>query len=91
MKIKLNVRINLTSEGRLFTVWPKSHAFLPGIEFYTGQGASTSEAVEDLFTKLPEEFTFDDEFAVRTASLEHSLQRPFQIVHSDTVRAFVLT
>lgn len=91
MKIKLNVRVNLTSEGRLFTVWPKSHAFLPGIEFYTGQGASTSEAVEDLFTKLPEEFTFDDEFAVRTASLEHSLQRPFQIVHSDTVRAFVLT
>ena len=91
MKIKLNVRVNLTSEGRLFTVWPKSHAFLPGIEFYTGLGASTSEAVEDLFAKLPEEFTFDDEFAVRTASLEHSLQRPFQIVHSDTVRAFVLT
>ena len=91
MKIKLNVRVNLTSEGRLFTVWPKSHAFLPGIEFYTGQGASTSEAVEDLFTKLPEEFTFDDEFAVRTASLEHSLQRPFQIVHSDSVRTFVLT
>ena len=91
MKIKLNERVNLTSEGRLFTVWPKSHAFLPGIEFYTGQGASTSEAVEELFAKLPEEFTFDDEFAVRTASLEHSLQRPFQIVHSDTVRAFVLT
>ena len=91
MKIRLNVRINLTSDGRMFTVWPKFHIFLPGLEFYTGHGASTSEAVEDLFAKLPEEFTIDDEFAVRTASLEHSLQRPFQIVHSDSVRTFVLT
>ena len=91
MKIKLNVRVNLTSGGRLFTVWPKSHAFLPGLEFYTGQGASTSEAIEDLFAKLPEEFTIDDDFAVRTASLEYRLQRPFQIVHSDKVRTFVLT
>ena len=91
MKIKLNVRVNLTSEGRLFTVWPKSHALLPGIEFYKGQGSSTREAVEDLFTRLPEEFTRDDEFAVRTASLEHTLQRPFQIVHSDKARTFVLT
>ena len=85
------MRVNLTSEGRLFTVWPKSHAFLPGIEFYTGHGASTSEAVEDLFAKLPEEFTIDDEFAVRTTSLKHTLQRPFQIVLSDMVRTFVLT
>ena len=85
------MRVNLTSGGRLFTVWPKSHAFLPGLEFYTGQGASTSEAVEDLFAKLPEEFTIDDEFAVRTTLLEHTLQRPFQIVHSDMVRTFVLT
>ena len=91
MKIKLNVRVNLTSEGRLFTVWPKSHEFHPGIEFYTGQGSSTREAVEDLFTRLPEEFTIDDEFAVRTASLEHALHRPFQIVHSEKVRTFVLT
>lgn len=91
MKIKLNVRVNLTSESRLFTVWPKSHEFLPGIEFYTGQGSSTREAVEDLFTRLPEEFTIDDEFAVRTASLEHTLHRPFQIVHSEKVRTFVLT
>ena len=51
MKIKLNVRVNLTSEGRLFTVWPKPHKFLPGIEFYTGQGSSTAEAVEELFTQ----------------------------------------
>ena len=91
MKIKLNVRVNLTSEGRLFTVWPKSHEFLPGVEFYTGHGSSTGEAIEDLFAKLPEEFTIDDEFAVRTASLEHTLHRPFQIVHSDAVRTFVLT
>ena len=91
MKIKLNVRVNLTSEGRLFTVWPKSHEFLPGIACYTGQGSSTREAVEDLYTRMPEEFTIDDEFAVRTASLEHALHRPFQIVHSEKVRTFVLT
>ena len=90
MKIKLNVRVNLTSEGRMFTVWSKFHTFLPGIEFYTGHGASTSEAVEDLFAKLPEEFTIDDEFAVRTTSLEAVLQRPFEIVHSKKVRGFQL-
>ena len=90
MKIKLNVRVNLTSKGRVFTVWPKAHKYLPGIEFYTGFGMSTSEAIEDLYAKLPNEFTIDDEFAVRTASLEHTLQRPFQIVLSDTVRTFVL-
>ena len=90
MKIKLNVRVNLTTKGRLFTIWPKSHKFLPGLEFYTGHGSSTSEAIEDLYAQLPEEFTIDDEFVVRTASLEHGLQRPFQIMHSDTVRDFVL-
>ena len=91
MKIKLNVRVNLTKEGRLFTVWPKFHGFLPGLEFYTGHGFSTSEAVEDLFAKLPEEFTIDDEFAVRTASLEPTLHRPFEIVHSNMVRVFNLS
>ena len=91
MKIKLNVRVNLTSEGRVFTVWPKAHSYLPGIEFYTGFGMSTSEAIEDLYAKLPNEFSIDDEFTVRTISLEHTLQRPFQIVHSDTLRTFVLT
>lgn len=90
MKIKLNVRVNLTTEGRLFTVWPKTHQFLPGLEFYTGHGSSTSEAVEDLFAKLPEEFTIDDEFAVRATSLEAVLQRPFEIVHSSKVRVFRL-
>ena len=90
MKIRLNVRINLTSDGRMFTVWPKFHIFLPGLEFYTGHGASTSEAVEDLFANLPEEFTIDDEFSVRTASLEPALHRPFEIVKSDSIRIFTL-
>lgn len=90
MNIKLNVRVNLTTEGRLFTVWPKTHKFLPGLEFYTGHGSSTSEAVEDLFAKLPDEFTIDDEFSVRTTSLEPSLQRPFEIIKSDSIRIFVL-
>ena len=90
MKIKLNVRVNLTSAGCLFTVWPKSHEYLPGLEFFTGQGSSTGEAVEDLFSRLPEIFTIDDEFSVKTSSLEHILKRPFQIVHSDMLRTFVL-
>jgi hypothetical protein len=88
MKIKLNVRVNLTSEGRLFTVWPKPHKFLPGIEFYTGQGLSTAEAVEELFTQLPNEFAIDDEYSVRTCALQHILNRPFEVVHSDNIRIF---
>ena len=90
MKIKLNVRVNLTSEGRLFTVWPKANQYLPCIEFYTGYGKSTSEAIEDFYAKLPNEFTIDDEYSVATTSLEHTLERPFEIVHSDTVKTFVL-
>lgn len=90
MKVKLNVRVNLTNAGQLFTVWPKSHQFLPGIEFYTGHGSSTHEAVEDLFAKLPEEFAIDDEYTVRTASLEHALSRPFDIIRSEAIRTFVL-
>jgi hypothetical protein len=88
MKIKLNVRVNLTKEGRLFTVWPKFHKFLPGLEFYTGHGSSTSEAVEDLYAQLPKEFTIDDEFAVMSSSLEPTLVKPFEVVNSDTVRIF---
>jgi len=90
MKIRLNVRINLTSDVRMFTVWPKFHIFLPGLEFYTGHGASTSEAVEDLFANLPEEFTIDDEFAVRATSLEPVLERPFDIVRSESIRTFMI-
>ena len=91
MKIKLNVRINLTTDGRLFTVWPMSHKFLPGLEFHTGHGNSTSEAVDDLFAKLPEVFTIDDEFSVRSEALEPTLHRPFEIVHSNTIRVFNIT
>lgn len=90
MNIKLNVRVNLTTDGHIFSVWPKSHKFLPGLEFYTGHGSSTSEAIEDLFAKLPEEFNIDDEFSVRTTSLEPSLQRPFDIIKSNSIRIFVL-
>lgn len=90
MKIRLNVRVNLTSEGKVFTVWARQHRYLPGIEFYTGSGISTSDAVEDLFSKLPDEFTIDDEYSVRTTSLEHTLQIPFDIVRSDSIRPFIL-
>lgn len=51
-------------------------------------GLQTSEAVEDLFAQLPEEFSIDDEFAVRTASLEAVPYRPFEIVQSDSIRIF---
>ena len=83
MKIKLNVRVNLTKECRLFTVWPKTHQFLPGVEFYTGNGTSTAEAIEDLFASLPEEFAIDDEFAVRTTSLILQVIRPFEVFKRD--------
>ena len=91
MKIKINVRVNLTKEGQLFTIWPKSHQFLPSLEFYTGHGATIEEAIDDLFNKFPEQFTIDDEFAVRTSSLEPVLHRPFEIVHSNRVRVFLLS
>lgn len=91
MKIKINVRVNLTKEGDLFTIWSKSHQFLPGLEFYTGHGATMEEAIDDLFNKFPEQFTIDDEFAVRTSSLEPVLHRPFEIVHSNRVRVFLLS
>ena len=91
MKIKLNVRVNLTKDGRLFTVWPKYHKFLPGLEFYTGHGTSTAEALEELLASLPEEFTIDDEFAIRTTSLEPVLLRPFEIIQSNEIRVFLLS
>jgi hypothetical protein len=88
MKIKLNVRVNLTKSGKIFTVWARPHAHLPGVEFYTGHGHSTREAIEDLFFNMPDEFRIDDEIIVKTTSLEHELRRPFEIVHSDNVRVF---
>ncbi len=50
-----------------------------------------AEAIDDLFNKLPEQFTIDDEFAVRTSSLEPVLHSPFEIVHSNRVRVFLLS
>ena len=61
MKIKLNVRVNLTKSGKIFTVWARPHAHLPGVEFYTGHGHSTREAIEDLFLNMPDEFRIDEE------------------------------
>lgn len=90
MKVKLNVRINVSLSSKVFTVWPRSHDYLPGIEFYTGHGSSTREAVEDLFTNLPERFCVEDGISVETVSLEHELCRPFEVVHSDSIRTFVL-
>jgi hypothetical protein len=49
------------------------------------------EAIDDLFNKFPEQFTIDDEFAVRTSSLEPVFHRPFEIVHSNRVRVFLLS
>lgn len=89
MKIKLNVRVNLSSKDKLFTIWPASHEHLPGIEFYTGQGSTTREAVENLFMNLPDEFNVEDGISVRSASLEHELRRPFEVVSSDSVRTFI--
>lgn len=83
MKIKLNVRINFTKDGKVFTVWPRPNKFLPGIEFYTGHGTSIAEAVEDLLRSLPEEFTIDDEFAIKTSSIVPQLIRPFEIIIKD--------
>lgn len=88
MKIKLNVRVNLTDDGKLFTIWPRSHAHIPGIEFYTGQGSTIDAAVDDLFLNLPACFTVDDEITVITSQLEPTLVRPFEIVRSDSVRVF---
>ena len=82
MKVKLNVRINITGQGKVFTVWPRSHEYLPGIEFYTGQGFSTRDAVEDLFLNLPDRFCVEDGISVETVSLEHELCRPFEVVRS---------
>ena len=76
--------------SKVFTVWPRSHDYLPGIEFYTGHGSSTREAVEDLFTNLPERFCVEDGISVETVSLEHEQCRPFEVVHSDSIRTFVL-
>ena len=53
-------------------------------------GKTTREAVDDLFAQLPEQFAIDDEFAVLTESIEHTLKRPFDIVRSESIRTFLL-
>lgn len=91
MKLFINVRINFTGEGKMFTVWPRPHHFLPGIEFYTGFGYSLSEAMMELRESLPESFMIDDEFSICSEKLEYAVIRPLEIVNSASIRIFVLT
>lgn len=90
MKIYLNVRLNLENTGQTFTVWPRPHRFLPGLEFFTGSADCLSAAITDLMERLPETFHIDDGFSVSSSSLELTILRPFEVVRSDVVRTFVL-
>ena len=90
MKITVNVRVNITEKGLVYTVWPRPHHHLPGVEFYTGYGASIKDAISDLYTAFPENFDIEDEISVRSASIECSLRRPFEMVHSENLRTFVV-
>ena len=90
MKILLNVRINLTDDGKVFTVWARPHRYLPGIEYYTGSSDNLSEAIRDLEASLPESFAIDDDIIIRTSHLQPILIRPFDIVASNAIRTFTL-
>lgn len=90
MKVYLNVRINLTSDGRTFTVWARPNLFLPGIEFHTGSADNLSDAVRALRDSLPDDFPIDDEFSVMTSDIEFTVIRPFQMVRSESIRTFVV-
>ena len=90
MKIKLNVRINITPDGRIFTVWPRQHKYLPAVEFYTGQGLTLADAIEDLSANLPDEFSIEDGISVNKSALEYSVRRPFDIVRSESFKIFCL-
>ena len=90
MKILLNVRINLTDDRKVFTVWARPHRYLPGIEFYTGCSDNLSEAIRNLEDSLPESFAIDDEILVNKSHIESVLLRPFDIVKSNSVRTFIL-
>ena len=90
MKIKLNVRVNLTKSGKIFTIWARPHAHLPGIEFYTGLADNLSDAVHELRNSLPYGFPIDDEISVCSASLDFVIVRPFDIVKSDVQRVFIV-
>lgn len=90
MKIRLNVRINITHEGKVFTVWPRPNRYLPGVEFYTGMSDSLPEAIVELMESLPQSFAIDDEVCVVKSSLECIPVRPFDIVKSSSQRMFCL-
>lgn len=90
MKVFLNVRINFVDGERTFTVWPRANRFLPGIEFHTGISDSLADAVHQLKESLPEVFPIDDEFSVRSKSLDFEVVRPFDMVISGSLRKFIL-
>ena len=88
MKIKINVRINHTQEGNVYTVWPRQHKYLPAIEFHTGQGFTLADAIADLSASLPDEFYIEDGISVNKSALEYSVRRPFDIVKSEPLKVF---
>ena len=90
MKITINVRVNITENGPIYTVWPRPHHHLPGVEFYTGHGSTIKDAISDLYDAFPVHFDIEDEISVRSASLECSLRRPFEMVRSENIRTFVV-
>lgn len=88
MKIQINVRVNLLSDQKVYTVWARPHQHLPGIEFYTGQGLSLNDAVEDLFNVFPDQFVIDDEIQVSSKQIDWTPRRPFEMVRSESIRTF---
>ena len=88
MKIQINVRINLLSDQKVYTVWARPHQHLPGVEFYTGQGLSLNDAVEDLFNAFPDQFVIDDEIQVSSKHIDWTPRRPFEMVRSESIRTF---
>lgn len=88
MKIQINVRVNLLSDKKLYTVWARPHQHLPGVEFYTGQGQSLNDAVEDLFNAFPDQFVIDDEIQVSSKQIDWTPRRPFEMVRSESIRTF---
>ena len=88
MKIQINVRVNLLSDQKVYTGWARPHQHLPGIEFYTGQGLSLNDAVEDLFNAFPDQFVIDDEIQVSSKQIDWTPRRPFEMVRSESIRTF---
>ena len=88
MKIQINVRVNLLSDHKIYTVWARPHQHLPGVEFYTGQGQSLTDAVEDLFNAFPDQFVIDDEIQVSSKQIDWTPRRPFEMVRSESIRIF---